>query len=633
MVTEDMVQRRPHELEWLKDLRQYAGQYGSEVRFLPNASKINIRITRTKTKAMDARLGELVFPAATDAWSIAPTPEPDIPPDRKEFIEEQLRALATEAGMDPGVVDPQKVREFEVGLAEEAAKAMTVKMRDVFVESRWRHIAPQVYHSGHLYGAGILKGPLVERKSIKHWTRVEGGEFAITKRSVVAPFLEHTPIWDYFPDMTARSLWESDHQSQWHPMPRFKVLQLAARPDFNSSRLRSILASSPDGDAQWQPWEIDMFKIGRFDPSQVAPQPHQRYGLMESWFLSDAADLAREGIELPEEFRGRPIEGYAWWIYNTGQIVKVTINPFDKQTRPFSFYVPDPEEGRLYGNSIPYSVRDTAQLFNASARMMVDNAARAVMPQVEMDKRRIAGNRDPLNMYPGRVWFAEEAIMGNNQPAIRTVEFPLHAATFLQIANVAKSWMDDASAIPSFTHGDRSPGVGRTVGGLSLLMGAANVMLKEPLRAWDECFERFLLLLYDWFMQFDEDPEIKGDFTVNVKGTHSILAKEFKVEKLDSFLGRVSNEFLAPYVDFHELIMEIGEAMELPARIVKTETQVQEEAAQAQAQAQLEAGAEGAGGGGSDQSVNTQGGGAPSDSGGVGPADAGAAPAPSGPDG
>jgi hypothetical protein len=81
--------RKEVEQRWLKDLRQYRGQYDPDVlsRIHPNRSKAFIRITRNKVKTVDSRLVDLLFPANGDSnWSIKPTTFPQLSPDHLKQI-------------------------------------------------------------------------------------------------------------------------------------------------------------------------------------------------------------------------------------------------------------------------------------------------------------------------------------------------------------------------------------------------------------------------------------------------------------------------------------------------------------------------------------------------------------------
>ena len=578
----EKAKRYEIEEEWLKDLRQHQGKYEANVKFNDkNSSRAFVRLTRTKVRSVDARMAELIAPMVKEAWDLEPTPEPDIPAERAIFLRQQLEPMAEEQGV---VISEAHVRNLEMEYAKLAAKKMRRNMQDGMIETRFLDIARNVYHSGHKYGTGILKGPLVQRYMTKTWARLAGGEFTIIEKEKVRPFAEHTRVWDYFPEGTSASLWETDYDFQRHTFNRYQLRRMAAKESFRGGVIHAHIEANPEGDTNWERYELDIFQAGRNNPSLAVGSPNQKYEVLEYWGLVDALDLRKEGIELPEEFRGIVLEVNMWIFAKTGQVIKAVLNPFDKGTRPYSFYIPEPEEGRGFGISLPALMRDPQSLFNASIRMMVDNAASAVKPQVMLNMRRMVGNKDILNLWPGRAWFVTSEA-GDQVPPIETVDMPLHTPLFQQMANQFKTLGDEGSGIPSFQHGDRSPGVGRTVGGLSMLMGAANMLIKENVRGWDECFEKFLKMLYDWYMQFGEDPMAKGDFNVNVKGTHSVMAREFKSEKLEIFAEKTLNPLDAPLIDRRELLKERAEALEIDPKVLKSQEAAEKDAQAAQEQA------------------------------------------------
>ena len=64
-------------------------------------------------------------------------------------------------------------------------------------------------------------------------------------------------------------------------------------------------------------------------------------------------------------------------------------------------------------------------------------------------------------------------------------------------------------------------------------------------------------------MQFDFDPEIKGDLEVKARGTESLMANEVRSQRLMQFLQIASNPALAPFAKFQYVIREIAKSMDL----------------------------------------------------------------------
>ena len=64
-------------------------------------------------------------------------------------------------------------------------------------------------------------------------------------------------------------------------------------------------------------------------------------------------------------------------------------------------------------------------------------------------------------------------------------------------------------------------------------------------------------------MQFDFDPDIKGDLEVRAQGTESLMANEVRSQRLMQFLQVASNPALAPFAKMDYIIREIAKAMDL----------------------------------------------------------------------
>jgi len=64
-------------------------------------------------------------------------------------------------------------------------------------------------------------------------------------------------------------------------------------------------------------------------------------------------------------------------------------------------------------------------------------------------------------------------------------------------------------------------------------------------------------------MQFDFDPEIKGDLEVSAKGTESLMANEVRSQRLMQFLQIASQPSLMPFAKFPYIIREIAKSMDL----------------------------------------------------------------------
>ena len=129
----------------------------------------------------------------------------------------------------------------------------------------------------------------------------------------------------------------------------------------------------------------------------------------------------------------------------------------------------------------------------------------------------------------------------------------------------ARQLSDESTGFPSFAHGQTGvAGVGRTASGISMLMGAAAGGIKTVIKNVDDYLLKPLGEgLFQFNMQFDFDPSIKGDLEVVARGTESLMANEVRSQRLMQFLGVTSNPALAPFAKFNYIIREIAKSLDL----------------------------------------------------------------------
>jgi len=97
-----------------------------------------------------------------------------------------------------------------------------------------------------------------------------------------------------------------------------------------------------------------------------------------------------------------------------------------------------------------------------------------------------------------------------------------------------------------------------------MLMSAANGSIRNVVKNVDD----YLLAplgkaFFSFNMQFDFNPEIRGDLEIKAQGTESLMANEVRSQRLMQFLGVVSNPVLAPFAKMDYIVREIAKSMDL----------------------------------------------------------------------
>lgn len=590
------LDRRLTEERWLKDLRQYKGQYDPDVlaKIGPNKSRAFVRKTRVKVKTIDSRVADLLFPAGGEKnWEIDSTPVPSISKEQRlkiaQAMLQQAQAFAQQNGQPmPQQVPREIVDQAVLQMAKEAAKKMAKVIDDQLVEARYKQVALQVIHSGHLFGTGIMKGPLVERKVRTRFYQ-QGSNWVPRNEAYVVPFVDFVPVWRFYPDMTATELDQCRYVYERHQMTKQDLVELSQRKSFHKQRIVEYITANPEGEVKLRYFDNELRVIGERTSTQGA-QKVKNYEILERWGWLDGEQLKEAGVEVPSDRLHETFFSNVWLLPN-GVIIKAVLQPINGVTWPYHLYSFDKDETSIFAEGIPSIMRDDQVMINAATRMMLDNAGITAGPQLEVNPALLASLDRVEEVFPWKVWLRNNTAPG--QPAVRAIEIPGALPQLAGMADRFENNADEVTAIPRYLTGENmASGAAGTASGMSMLMGAANIVIKDLITSYDEGITRpFLTGLYRWNMQFHKDGSIKGDFDVKARGTASLIAKEVRARQLNEFAQLTNNPLDAPYIKRDNLNRQRAEALEM-SDVVKTQDEVTQEQnsqmAQVQQQLQLQ---------------------------------------------
>ena len=564
------TERREVEERWLQDLRQYKGRYDPEVEKEIVGSKAFLRKTRIKIESVDARMTDLLFPANRERnYQVEATPEPSIPAPQKKKLVEMLTQL--NQGQKP---DAQTIKSAVKDFADQAARRMDDRIHDQLTEAKYRKVARSVLHSGHLYGTGILKGPLVEHRTrLTYQWDDEMGRFVQTVQRFSAPFLSDVPIWHWYPDMSVTELEHCGFVWERHRLSRKDIADLAERKTFASDKIRNYINSNPDGFIRLFWYEHELREIGDQRTLMTSTRSGQ-YDLYERWGYLSGDKLRACGVEVPDDRLHESFFANVWLLPD-GEVIRAVLQPIEGQTWPYQLYYLDKDETSIFGEGLASIMRDDQEMINAAIRMLLDNAAKTAGPQFEVFVPAFPANANLVDSYPGKIW---PRIGGDMQfPAVRPLEFRAHMQEHLAILEIFDRNADETTGIPKYSYGDNpQKGAAGTASGLSMLMAQANTHLKDLVANWDEGVTKpFIGALYRWNMQFSRDDSIKGDFEVKATGVSSLMAKEVKAQALAQFGATLQPEERA-YIKWAQLAEEKAKTLDL-GELVKSQEEVEQE--------------------------------------------------------
>ena len=577
--------RYTDEERWVKSYRNYRGIYGPDVAFTSTEkSRIFVKVTKTKVLAAYGQLVEVLFGNNKFPISIDPTRLPEGIAEAMHF--ESNPDMQKAKGQDSSDISPEdaKLRPGETipdlmerlgGLADSlapvadimeegegktatevtvhpamvAAKKMEKKIHDQLEESGASKKLRTAAFECALFGTGVMKGPFAVDKEYPNWD--DEGNYK--PRIKTMPQCDAVSVWNFYPDPDANSMDEAEYVVERHKMSRTQVRSLKKRPFFRKNAVDLALSFGQSYSKEW--WEQAM----EDDSQETATE---RYEVLEFWGYVDADVLKDHDVDIPSELKDAEQLNCNIWICN-GQVIRLVMNPFSPQIIPYYAVPYEVNPYSFFGVGLAENMDDTQTLMNGFMRMAVDNAALSGNLLIEVDENNLTPGQS-LDIYPGKVFRRSGGAPGQ---AIFGTKFPNVSNENMQMFDKARQLSDESTGLPSFAHGQTGvSGVGRTASGISMLMSAANGSVRTVIKNVDD----YLLgplgkSFFSFNMQFDYDPEIKGDLEVKAQGTSSLMANEVRSQRLMQFLQVVQNPALAPFAKMDYVIREIAESMDLDA--------------------------------------------------------------------
>jgi hypothetical protein len=579
--------RETEENRWVKAYRNYRGLYGSDVQFTSTEkSQVFVKVTKTKVLAAYGQIVEVLFGNNKFPISIDPTslPEgvaesvnfesnPDMKKAKAEFSPEEMKLRPGETATDlrerlaglENKLSPvmgelkegtgNTATEITIHPAMISAKKMEKKIHDQLEESNANKQLRVAAFECALFGTGIMKGPFAVDKEYPDWS--DSGDYSPTFKTV--PQTSSVSIWNFYPDPDAANMDEAEYVVERHKMSRTQLRALKNRPFFRKNSIDTAISMGESYTKEW--WE----QVMEDDSNQASAE---RFEVLEFWGNVDTEILEGHDVEIPEDLEDMDQVSVNIWVCN-GQVLRLVINPFTPSIIPYYSVPYEVNPYSMFGVGLAENMDDTQTLMNGFMRMAVDNAALSGNMLIEVDETNLVPGQD-LSVYPGKVFRRQGGAPGQ---AIFGTKFPNVSNENMQMFDKARVLADESTGFPSFAHGQTGvSGVGRTASGISMLMSAANGSIRNVIKNVDDYLLGPLAKAFFHFnMQFDYDPEIKGDLDVKARGTESLMANEVRSQRLMQFLQVVQNPVLAPFAKMDYIIREIAKSMDLdPDKLVNS---------------------------------------------------------------
>lgn len=606
MAATAVQRRQHTEQRWLRNLRQFHGKYeGAIANALEgddSRSKVFINVTRTKTNSWIARIGDMLFPNDEKNFGIEPTPLPNLTDDARRAVQEAERLdeeaqlaleqhnAALDAGQEPDPMhamsaveagskaarlrqnydQSQKVLEE----ARERARRMERTIDDKLTEAKYPNQARKVITDACKLGSGVMKGPILGGKQRRTWKLLDDGKgeegeskggklgksasiWELSEADDDAPMYRRVDTWHFFPDPDAETLAEAQYVLERHLPNRKMLKRLARQQGFDKRAVRRLLESGPRHSQATSSGfsHLQELRAMEDDQSSVADTPSlmkDRYTVWEFYGSLEVEQIATimrgmGNLEKASNFEENadPLDEHMVRIFFCdGVLLKIEENYLlDSQEFIYSvFSFEEAEASILGGVGVPELMDDEQSMLNSAVRMMMDNSALAVAPQVVTDKEAVVPENGDWRMTPRKVW---NWVKGKNAPnkeaPFVTIDIPINQEQLSAIIMLAIRFIDEAVAMPLIAQGEQGQHITKTSSGMSMLFNSANVVFRRVIKSYDDSITTPVVRrTYDFLMQFSDDDSIKGDMQVEARGTSVLLVREMQAEQLIMIIERFS---------------------------------------------------------------------------------------------
>ena len=424
------------------------------------------------------------------------------------------------------------------------------------------------------YGTGFMFGPFVKRETL-HETVVDStAGLKENKYEFDLPYYELGNTLDCYPDPEARRLqnglgifWvtmESKHTVEaWKRDKSYKNIDEALiGPGDNGQETGSDQARQMRGNLDYW-YKNERIKVARF------------FGKVPKRVLS-----AGNSVDDPED--GEMIDAVI--IMAGGVVVKENKSPYaGMQPAKRCAYEEEPHE--MWGVGVAENNAPHQKVTNAAFRLFMEGKGMALLGTTAVDRSAFMPTED-FKKFPGKVYqFKPGLSPDQKKAAIQEFVQPDITGGWMDVMRVSEQMSDDDTGITKYTQGDDSRNLNKTATGISMIMSASSLPIKEVIQHIDQDWiEKIVGEVVVWaikYMTVETVTKIHGQKAGEIwgqikefgktsfmewkaTGTASFMQKEVLANKVRAFADfAMGNPITSPLVDPRELLNQVWDVMQI----------------------------------------------------------------------
>jgi len=515
-------------------------------------STVFINITRPYVDSAAARVGDLLLPTDDRNFGIGPSPIPELmeamgdptplqgPMGQQVMMQPNVNDVPAGAmgGMPtnvPGVGDkpqdqmgampmpnmgprPMTVGDLaakQMSIARKKADAAQKRIDDWLVQCQHNAEMRKVIEDCARLGTGVIKGPFPKKYKYRRAV-ASGGMMALEMMEEIAPASKRVDPWNLFPDPNCgESIHNGSYLFERDYMTARQLKELVGLPDYDEGKIAQVLEEGPKKKAEGVRGDRTLQDDERFEVWYY-------YGFIEK------DDLDAMGCECEDVLEQIP----AVLTLVNDCVIKATLSPIESGEFPFDVMPWQRRQLMPWGIGVARQLNTPQRMLNAATRNMMDNAGLSAGPQIVMKRGVVTPADGKWEITPRKQWWInEDADAVQVQHAFMAIQIPAMQVELNNIIQFALAMAEQTTGLPMLLQGQSGQvgPAGETVGGMTILMNNASVVLRRMARTFDDYItEPHIRRYYDWLMVYGEDENEKGDFVIDARGSSALVERDLQ---------------------------------------------------------------------------------------------------------
>ena len=238
--------------------------------------------------------------------------------------------------------------------------------------------------------------------------------------------------------MQARTINDAEFIFQRHYMSKKALRDLADKPGFLRTQIAEVLKQDADNSHTATHLQEMQSMAG------ISSMDNRRFEVWEYHGPIDRDDLEAAGLDCCEDELDT-ITGTVWFC---GNKVLAGAHGF------FYMFNWESDDTTLFGVGIPYLMRSSQKVLNATWRMLMDNAGLSVGPQTVINSQVVRPADGNWRLTPHKVWELTDK-NGSVNNVFGSFEINSHMTELIALFQYARQIADEETALPQIAQGEQ----------------------------------------------------------------------------------------------------------------------------------------------------------------------------------